>query len=210
MMAENIEKVVEILKTTVPHHPYKSKEPFKVLIATVISQRTKDEVTYSVAEKLLDKYPDPSSLKNAPVEDIARLIYPAGFYKQKARKIKEIARIIDEEYGGKVPRTLDELLKLPGVGRKTANIVLSRCFDRDVIAVDVHVHRISNRLGWVHTRSPEETERELMRILPKKYWREINELLVMFGRTICRPVNPHCDECPVRNFCWYFKNKKKR
>ncbi len=210
MMPENIERVVEILKATVPPHPYKSKEPFRVLIATVISQRTKDEVTYSVAERLFEKYPDPSSLKNVPVDEIARLIYPAGFYKQKARKIKEIARIIDEEYGGVVPRTLDELLKLPGVGRKTANIVLSRCFDQDVIAVDVHVHRISNRLGWVSTRTPEETERELMKILPKKYWREINELLVMFGRTICRPVRPKCDECPVRDFCDYFKNKKKR
>ncbi len=210
MMPENIERVVEILKATVPPHPYKSKEPFRVLIATVISQRTKDEVTYSVAERLFEKYPDPSSLKNAPVDEIARLIYPAGFYKQKARKIKEIARIIDEEYDGVVPRTLDELLKLPGVGRKTANIVLSRCFDQYVIAVDVHVHRISNRLGWVSTRTPEETERELMKILPKKYWREINELLVMFGRTICRPVRPKCDECPVRDFCDYFKNKKKR
>ncbi len=202
-----IERVVEILKSTVPEHPYKSTEPFHVLIATVISQRTKDEVTYHVAEKLFSRYPDAKSLKDAPEEEIARLIYPAGFYKQKAKKIKEIARIIDEEYGGKVPDTIDELLKLPGVGRKTANIVLSRCFNQDVIAVDTHVHRIANRLGWVHTKTPEETERELMKVLPKKYWREINELLVMFGRTICKPIGPKCDICPVKDYCEYKKKK---
>jgi len=202
-----IERVVEILKSTVPEHPYKSTEPFHVLIATVISQRTKDEVTYNVAEKLFSRYPDAKSLKDAPEEEIARLIYPAGFYKQKAKKIKEIAKIIDEEYGGNVPDTINELLKLPGVGRKTANIVLSRCFNQDVIAVDTHVHRIANRLGWVHTKTPEETERELMKVLPKKYWREINELLVMFGRTICKPIGPKCDICPVKDYCEYKKKK---
>ncbi len=202
-----VERVVEILKSTVPEHPYKSTDPFHVLIATVISQRTKDEVTYAVAERLFEKYSTPADLKNAPEEEIAQLIYPAGFYKQKAKKIKEIAKIIDEEYGGEVPNSLDELLKLPGVGRKTANIVLSRCFNQDVIAVDTHVHRISNRLGWVKTKTPEETERELMKILPKKYWREINELLVMFGRTICRPTYPRCDECPVKDYCEYKKKK---
>ena len=207
MDEKDIENVVEILRATVPPHPYKSREPFKVLIATVISQRTKDEVTYKVAKKLFKRYPTPETMKNAPVEEIAHLIYPAGFYQQKAMKIKEIARIIDEEYGGKVPDTLEKLLKLPGVGRKTANIVLSRCFGKDVIAVDTHVHRISNRLGWVNTKTPEETERELMKILPKKYWKDINELLVMFGRTICRPLKPRCNLCPVRDFCQYYKKK---
>ena len=206
---EEIEKVIEILRANVPPHPYKSREPFKVLIATVISQRTKDEVTYTVAEKLFEKYPSPRALKKATIEEIAELIYPAGFYKQKAKKIKEIAKIIDEEYDGKVPDNLDELLKLPGVGRKTANIVLSRCYDKDVIAVDTHVHRISNRLGWVNTKTPEETEKVLMKILPKKYWREINELLVMFGRTICRPVGPKCDICPIKDYCKYYKENKK-
>ena len=209
MKKEEIEKVIEILKANVPPHPYKSKEPFKVLIATVISQRTKDEVTYSVAERLFEEYPLPEDLKNAPVDEIAHLIYPAGFYKQKAKKIKEIAKIIDEEYDGKVPDNLEGLLKLPGVGRKTANIVLLRCYDKDVIAVDTHVHRISNRLGWVNTKSPEETERALMEILPKKYWREINELLVMFGRTICRPVAPKCEICSIKNYCKYYKENKK-
>ena len=209
MKTEDIEKVIEILRSHVPPHPYKSKDPFKVLIATVISQRTKDEVTYTVAEKLFKKYPTPKTLKNAQVEEIAHLIYPAGFYKQKARKIKEIAKIIDENYSGRVPDNLEELLKLPGVGRKTANIVLSRCYDKDVIAVDTHVHRISNRLGWVSTKTPEETEKALMKILPKKYWRDINELLVMFGRTICKPVGPKCDVCPVRHYCKYYKENKK-
>ncbi len=206
---EEIEEVIKILRANVPPHPYKSRDPFKVLIATVISQRTKDEVTYTVAEKLFEKYPSPRALKNAPTEEIAHLIYPAGFYKQKAKKIKEIAKIIDEEYGGRVPDNIEELLKLPGVGRKTANIVLSRCYDKDVIAVDVHVHRISNRLGWVTTKTPEETENALMKILPKRYWKDINELLVMFGRTICRPMAPRCDICPVKNYCKYYKENKK-
>jgi endonuclease-3 len=137
------------------------------------------------------------------------LIYPAGFYRQKAVKIRDVSKILVERYGGRVPDTLDELLSLPGVGRKTANIVLSRCFGKDAIAVDVHVHRISNRLGWVSTNGPEDTEQALMKVLPKKYWREINELLVMFGRTICRPVGPKCDICPVKEHCKYYKNKKR-
>jgi len=207
--SKDIEKVILILRENVPPHPYKSRDPFKVLIATVISQRTKDEVTYEVAERLFEKYPTPKDLKMAPEEEIAHLIYPAGFYKQKAKKIKEIAKIIDEEYGGEVPSNMEELLKLPGVGRKTANIVLSRCYSKDVIAVDTHVHRISNRLGWVHTKTPEETERELMKVLPKKYWRDINEILVMFGRIICKPIGPKCETCPIKNYCEYYRKKKK-
>ncbi len=203
-----VDEVVEILKKEVPEHPYKSENPFQVLIATIISQRTKDEVTYSVAERLFAKYPDAESMMHASPEEVAQLIYPAGFYRQKAHKIIEVSRILVERYGGQVPDSLDELLSLPGVGRKTANIVLSRCFKKDVIAVDTHVHRISNRLGWVFTKTPEETEKALMKILPKNYWREINELLVMFGRTICRPVGPKCGECPVKEYCRYYQNKK--
>ncbi len=204
-----IEKTIEILRKSVPPHPYKSREPFRVLVATIISQRTKDEVTYTVAEKLFEKYPTPEKLMNADEKDIAALIYPAGFYQQKAKKIKEVARIIHEKYHDRVPDSLDELLTLPGVGRKTANIVLSRCYGKDAIAVDTHVHRISNRLGWINTKTPEETEKALMKILPRKYWRDINELLVMFGRTICRPISPKCDICPVKKYCKYYKEKKK-
>ncbi len=207
-MREDIVKVVEILKKEVPEHPYKSKNPFHILIATIISQRTKDEVTYTVANRLFAKYPRPKDLKNADEEEIASLIYPAGFYRQKAKKIKEVARIIDEEYGGKVPDSIELLLKLPGVGRKTANIVLSRGYDKKVIAVDTHVHRIANRLGWVQTKTPEETEKALMKILPEKYWIEINTLLVMFGRTICRPVAPKCNICPVKEYCEFYKKEK--
>ncbi len=207
-MREDIVKVVEILKKEVPEHPYKSKNPFHILIATIISQRTKDEVTYTVANRLFAKYPRPKDLKNADEEEIASLIYPAGFYRQKAKKIKEVARIIDEEYGGKVPDSIELLLKLPGVGRKTANIVLSRGYDKKVIAVDTHVHRIANRLGWVQTKTPEETEKALMKILPEKYWIEINTLLVMFGRTICRPVAPKCNICPIKEYCEFYKKEK--
>ncbi len=204
-----IEEVIRILQSTVPEHPYKSRNPFHILIATIISQRTKDEVTYEVANRLFAKYPRPKDLKEASEDEIAKLIYPAGFYRQKAKKIKEVARIIDEEYGGKVPDTLEELLRLPGVGRKTANIVLSRGYGKKAIAVDTHVHRIANRLGWVHTKTPEETERALMEILPEKYWIGINTLLVMFGRTICRPTAPRCNECPVKKYCEFYKRKKK-
>ncbi len=206
----DIEEVIEILRKNVPEHPYKSREPFHVLIATIISQRTKDEVTYTVADKLFKKYSTPKELKKASVKEIAELIYPSGFYMQKAKKIKEVARIIDEKYNGKVPNNIEELLNLPGVGRKTANIVLSRCFGKYAIAVDTHVHRIANRLGWVNTKNPEDTEKELMKILPKRYWREINTLFVMFGRTICKPVKPRCSMCPIRDFCSYYKKNKKK
>lgn len=183
-------------------------DPFRVLIATVISARTKDEVTKEASRKLFKKFPTPQALANADPKEVAKLIYPAGFYKTKAKRLVEIARIIVEEYDGKVPSSLEALLELPGVGRKTANIVLAYAFGVPAVPVDTHVHRISNRLGLVKTRTPEETERELKRILPKRYWIDINWMLVKFGQIICRPINPKCNECPLHELCDYPSSKQ--
>ncbi|MEM3965606.1 MAG: endonuclease III, partial [Thermoplasmata archaeon] len=150
---------------------------------------------------LFEKYSDLESLSNADPVDLENLLKPIGFYREKAKRIKEIARLLLEKYDGKVPSERDLLIQLPGVGQKTANIVLSVCFDKKYIAVDTHVHRISNRLGWVNTKRPEDTEKELMKILDKKYWNMINSLFVEFGKKICRPVKPKCKECPVNDLC---------
>ncbi len=197
----DFDSLMKILKENLPEHEMRSSDPYRVLVATVISHRTKDEVTYEVAERVFEKYPDIYSLAEADEEELASLIYPAGFYRQKAKKLKNIAKIIVEEYGGNIPESMDELLKLPGIGRKTANIIISRSFGKDAIAVDTHVHRISNRLGIVETRTPEETEKALKKVLPRKYWKEFNVTMVLFGRYICRPISPKCDECPIRDMC---------
>ncbi len=198
-MNSNILKVLKILYRTVPAHTDFYYDPFKILITTVISQRTKDLVTAQSAKKLFERFKTVRELSEGSVEDIAALIYPAGFYRQKAKRIKEIATII--ENSGAVPNELNALLKLPGVGRKTANIVLSAGFNMDTIAVDTHVHRITNRLGWVHTKTPEDTEMELKKIIPKKYWHRLNGTLVVFGQTVCKPVSPKCKICPVNKYC---------
>ena len=172
-----------------------------MLIATVLSQRTRDEVTDRAAEKLFAKYGSPGALAQADVVDIEKLIRAVGFYRVKAPRVKEIARIISNDFKGKVPDDMDTLLSLPGVGRKTANCVLVYGFGKDAIAVDTHVHRISNRLGLVNTKTPEETEVRLKEVLLKRHWRHINELLVRFGQDICRPVAPRCGACMLAELC---------
>ncbi len=177
------------------------RDPFHILVGTVLSLRTQDPVTHRAAQRLLQVAPSPEALLRLSEEDIQQLIYPVGFYRVKARNLKKIARILVERYGGRVPETLEELLALPGVGRKTANLVLSEGFGKPAICVDTHVHRITNRLGFVHTKTPEQTERELRRKVPVAWWPKINFLLVAFGQTICRPVRPRCDQCPVAHLC---------
>ncbi len=177
------------------------RDPFQILISTVISLRTKDEVTAAAARRLFDAAPSPQHMAGLPVERIQELIYPAGFYRNKAANIKKITRIILDEYEGQVPASQDALMKLPGVGLKTANLTLSLGFGLPYICVDIHVHRISNRLGWVHTEKPDDTERELSRVLPQTYWIEINELFVRFGQSICTPVSPWCSRCPLAAAC---------
>ena len=209
MQTEEFIKVLKILEKEFPKWKapvvslmaQQTKDPFRILISTIISLRTKDEVTAEASRRLFYVAKTPEEISKLSEEEIAKLIYPAGFYKNKAKTIKEISKIILEKYNGKVPDTLEELLKFKGVGRKTANLVLSEGFNKPAICVDVHVHRISNRLGFIKTKTPEETEFALMKKLPEKYWNKINKLLVGFGQTICKPVSPYCSKCPVKKFC---------
>jgi len=175
--------------------------PFEILVSTILSLRTKDEVTTAAARRIFKKARTPEALVKLDEETIRQLIYPVGFYPTKATRLREISRILLEQFDGNVPDSIDELLKLPGVGRKTANLVLVEGFKKDAICVDTHVHRISNRLGYVHTKTPDKTEFALRKKLPRKYWIIYNEILVAFGQVICRPVSPYCSKCPVRDLC---------
>ncbi|MDR2606843.1 MAG: endonuclease III [Treponema sp.] len=177
------------------------RSPWAVLVSTILSLRTKDEVTLASSKRLLEKAPDPKSLRSLGEDEIARLSYPAGFYRTKARNLKAIAELLLEQYGDTVPADMEKLLALPGVGRKTANLVLVEAFGLPGLCVDTHVHRISNRAGWVETKTPEETEMELRRILPQKYWKDINPLLVLYGQQLCRPLSPFCSACVIKKHC---------
>ncbi len=182
-------------------HESPAPDPFRVLIGCVISLRTKDEVTYPATERLFSRASTPEEMQRLRESTISRLIYPAGFYRRKATQIRQICRILVGEHRGRVPDDLDRLLELPGVGRKTANLVITRGFASPGICVDIHVHRISNRLGWVDTRNPNQTELALREKLPRRYWIPINSILVSHGQQICRPVSPVCSVCPVEGFC---------
>ncbi len=175
--------------------------PFRVLIGTMLSSRTKDEVTAQAIEKLFKRAADPYTLSQISEKEIEKLIYPVGFYRVKAKNIKNIARMLIEEYQGKVPDNIDDLMKFPGVGRKTANLVLGLAFNIDAITVDTHVHRISNRIGIVRTIAPEDTEQDLMRVLPQKYWISYNTFLVLHGQNICKPISPWCSKCKIFSLC---------
>ncbi len=177
------------------------RNPFKVLIATLISLRTKDEVTGPASARLFARATDPRAMLRLDAEEIARLIYPAGFYRNKAKNILAVCRELVDRFGGEVPRDLDELLTLPGVGRKTANLVLAEGHGLPGICVDTHVHRITNRWGYLRSKTPEETEMILRRRLPAEFWVPINSHLVAFGQTICKPVSPHCSTCLLADLC---------
>jgi endonuclease III len=179
----------------------RSSDPYQVLVSTLLSLRTKDEVTTVASRRLLGLADTPGKMLGLSAAKIRKLIYPVGFYKRKADTLLEVSRILLEQYAGRVPDNLDELLTLPGVGRKTANLVLTLGFGKPGICVDTHVHRISNRLGYVSTRSPDETERVLRDKLPKVWWIPVNDILVAFGQGLCRPVSPLCSRCPVFKWC---------
>ena len=188
-------------------HKIQKARPFRILIATVLSARTKDENTTKAADKLFKIYGTPEKLAKAKVKDIEKIIKSVGFYHVKSRRIIEVANIILTKYRGKVPPDIDKLVEIPGVGRKTANCVLVYAFEKPAIPVDTHVHRISNRLGLVDTKTPEDTEMELRKKIPKKYWLPINNTFVMYGQNICKPISPMCGVCKIKNNCNYFKTK---
>ena len=176
-------------------------DPYLVLISCILSLRTNDKTTYPATLRMLKLAKTPKEMKNVGVKELAEAIYPVGFYENKAKQIIELSRIIDEELGGKVPDEIEDLIKFNGVGRKTANLVLSRGFNKPAICVDVHVHRIFNRLGYIKTKNPEETEFALREKLPVKYWIPINTLMVTHGQNVCKPINPKCNVCPIAEFC---------
>ena len=175
--------------------------PFKILISVLLSSRTKDAVTEKASARLFAAAGTPGKMALLSEAEIARLIYPVGFYRTKARHLRETAALLLERHDGRVPQSMDELLELPGVGRKTANLVRNLGYGLPGICVDTHVHRISNRLGWVRTASPEQTEKALEQVLPRRYWIEVNELLVGFGQRLCTPLSPKCSACPIRGWC---------
>jgi len=181
--------------------------PFSILIGTILSARTKDETTTKTVKVLFSKYKNSKELANAKIKDVEKIIKSIGFYHVKSKRIIEVAKIIHTKYKGKVPDDLDTLVQLPGVGRKTANCVLVYAYDKPAIPVDIHVHRISNRLGLVDTKNPEETEQELMKKIKKKYWLEINDTFVMYGQNICKPISPMCNVCKIKKICKYYKSK---
>ncbi len=209
MTDKDIHKIVEILKSEykkwdeaiVTQYANLSKDPFKILISTVLSLRTKDETTHKATDRLFDVANTPERMMKLSVEEIQKLIYPVGFYKTKAENIKKICKKLIDEYDGKVPDTIDELLTFKGVGRKTANLVITLGYDKLGICVDTHVHRISNRLGYVKTKTPEKTEFALRKKLPKKYWIIYNDLLVVYGQNLCKPISPFCSKCKISKYC---------
>ncbi len=175
--------------------------PFQILISTVLSARSRDEEIIKIIKDLFFYFPEPYSMSEAPIPKIERLIKSSGFYRTKAKNIKQISKIIVDEYGGKVPEDFNDLVNLPGVGRKTAACVMVYAYGKPAIPVDTHVQRVANRLGWVSTKDPEDTEMRLMKLLPKRYWKVINELLIIHGRKVCNPVTPKCSVCRLKDYC---------
>lgn len=209
MNDSDITTVVETLRKTLTSEKLpivsdlaeKKSSPFQILISTLLSLRTKDEVTEVATRRLFQLASTPAEMLTLSPERIAEVIYPVGFYRNKARTILRVCRELIERYDARVPDTIEELLTLKGVGRKTANLVVTLGYGGEGICVDTHVHRISNRLGYVRTKTPDETEYALRAKLPRKYWTEYNTLMVAFGRTTCRPTSPLCSRCPVCGVC---------
>lgn len=192
-----VEKLNEVFDVRV----FEDKDPYRVLVRTILSQRTRDENTDQATNNLFSKYKDIYEVADAPTEDVEELIRCSGFYRVKAGRIKEVSRILIDQYGGEVPDNMKELLELPGVGRKTANCVLVYAFEEPAIPVDTHVHRISNRLGLVNTKDPEDTEKELDNFVPEDIKILLNDLMVQFGQNICKPISPQCEICPLDELC---------
>ena len=205
----NINKIYKILEKQFNSYPApvvdlieaQTKDPFKILVTTMLSARTKDRTTSEVAHRLFDTVNKPEDLNNYTLEELEKMIYPIGFYRNKARYLKKLPRVLKDEFNNNVPEEIEDLIKLPGVGRKTANLVRAIAFKKPAICVDVHVHRISNRLGYIHTNTPFETEMVLREKLLEKYWININSYLVAFGQNHCTPLNPKCSTCTIYDEC---------
>lgn len=205
----DIDQVISILKEqatrwntpAVSNLAESTKDPFKVLISTILSSRTKDETTAKATERLFSLAHTPAGFLRIDEEDITKAIYPVGFYRNKARIILQVCKDLVDKYNSQVPDEIEELLKLKGVGRKTANLVVTLGFNKPGICVDTHVHRISNRLGYISTKTPEETEKALKDKLPKKYWIIYNDVMVIHGQNICKPISPLCSQCKIEKYC---------
>ena len=185
-------------------------DPFKILIGTILSARSRDENTTKIVAKLFSRYKNVKELANADLNDIKSIIHSIGFYNTKSKRIKKVSQIITRKFNGVVPNDIERLLQLPGVGRKTANCVLVYAFNKPAIPVDVHVHRISNRIGLVKTKNPEKTEQELIKIVDKKYWLILNNIFVMYGQNICLPIKPKCGLCDLKGNCNFYKKYKNK
>jgi endonuclease-3 len=210
-----IDEAIKILKREIPKYKvpivgHYSKSPFKVLISTLLSLRTKDATTEQACQRLFAVADTPRKILETPTEKLEKLIFPVGFYRVKADTLHHVCRVLIEKHGGEVPSDLDTLLKMKGVGRKTANLVVTVGFNLPGICVDVHVHRISNRWGYIKTPDPEKTETALRKVLPQKYWIEYNDLLVTYGQNVCVPVSPFCSKCPLADVCKKIGVKKHR
>lgn len=209
MMEIDIDKIYKILEEQVLNYKVpvvnlvkkQTQDPFKILVSTILSARTKDEITRVVSKRLFSKIKNYRDLSKLSVKQIEKLIYPIGFYKNKAKLLKQLPVVLKKEFNGKVPDNINALIKLPGVGRKTANLVVGVAFNKPSICVDTHVHRIMNHIGYIKTKTPFETEMALRKKLPKKYWIKINYLLVVFGQNVCKPVSPKCSICPIKKYC---------
>ncbi len=197
-------ELYKLIQDQSPPHHFEFSDPFWVLITTIMSHRTKDEVTDPAARKLHDKYHDCSDLASASYDDVYKAISKVGFAKVKAERVINAAKIIRDNFNGKVPENIDDMMTIPGIGRKTANVVLADALNIPAIAVDTHVHRISNRIGWAKTKNPEDTEERLRRIIPVEYWLGFNPTLVEFGKTVCKPIGPKCAECNISKYCEFF------
>lgn len=209
LMLETISKIKPLKMTALKElQEEEHGDPLQILIGTILSARTRDENTTVAVGNLFAKYKTAEELASADTKKIEKLIKSTGFYHVKAKRIKDVAKILLEQHNGKVPNDIDELLKLPGVGRKTANCVLVYAFNKPAVPVDTHVHRIANRLGLVQTKTPEQTEMELVSTIDKKYWTKINDTFVMFGQTVCKPIGPLCEPCLLKKNCKYYREVK--
>jgi endonuclease-3 len=217
MDKQNISGTMEILenhfhssKRTTLNRMRKKPNAFKILISCLLSLRTQDKNTEKASSRLFAVADTPESISKLSTKRTERLIFSSGHYKKKARVIKEVSKVILTKYKGVVPNNREELLSIKGIGPKTANIVLSFAYGKEVLPIDTHCHRIPNRIGWVKTKTPEKTEKELEKILPRKHWKEFNSIFVLFGKTICKPISPICSQCPIEKYCKKVGVKKRR